>query len=146
MHRSIWIIVAAAVCVCVSVSADTLDDVDTAVAAWAEAYNSHDPMRVAARYHPEATFWGTTSPTLRTTPADVVAYFASLERRPNANVSIGEKTVRIVGAVAIVTGIYTFTDVVDGSSVTRPSRFSFVLELTGDDWLIVQHHSSRMPN
>ena len=125
--------------------ADTADDVDMAVLGWADAYNSHDPQRVAARYHREAAFWGTTSPRLRTTPEDVAAYFISLASRPNASVSIGPKHVRIVDSVAIVTGSYTFTDRVDGVAVTRPSRFSFVLERTGDDWLIVQHHSSRMP-
>lgn len=125
--------------------ADTADDIGMAVQAWADAYNSHSPQRVAARYHPEAAFWGTTSPTLRTTPEDVSAYFTSLERRPNARVSIGSKHVRIVDSVAIVTGAYTFTDLVDGDAVSRPSRFSFVLELTGNEWLIVQHHSSRLP-
>jgi len=131
---------------CASACADPADDVEAAVQAWADAYNSHEPTRVVARYHPEAAFWGTTSATLRTTPADVAAYFAGLVRRPDARVSIGEKTVRIVGSVAVVTGSYTFTDRVDGAAVTRPSRFSFVLEQTGDDWLLVQHHSSRVPD
>jgi len=96
--------------------------IESAVQAWADAYNSHDPARVVARYHPEAAFWGTTSPTLRTTPADVAEYFAGLARRPNAQVSFGEKTVRIVGDVAIVTGHYTFTDVANGEAVSRPAE------------------------
>ena len=125
--------------------ADTADDVEAAVQAWADAYNSHDPRQVVARYDRDAAFWGTTSPTLRTTPQDVAAYFASLERRPNARVSIGPKHVRIFENVAVVTGSYTFTDTVDGAAVTRPARFSFVLARSGSDWLIVQHHSSRMP-
>jgi uncharacterized protein (TIGR02246 family) len=127
-------------------AADTADDVEASVQAWADAYNSHDPQRVAARYHPDAAFWGTTSPTLRTTPADITAYFEGLTRRPNARVNIGEKAVRIVGSVAIVTGFYTFTDRVNDDPVTRPARFSFVLEKTGGDWLLVQHHSSQMPD
>lgn len=127
------------------ISAQISDDVETAVQAWADAYNSHDPARVLARYHPEAAFWGTTSPTLRTTPEGVAEYFSGLARRPNASVLIGPKNVRIVGSIAIVTGIYVFSDVVDGNEVTRPSRFSFVLERSGEDWLLVQHHSSRMP-
>jgi uncharacterized protein (TIGR02246 family) len=146
MFKSIASLATVILFAALAAAADTLDDVDAAVEAWADAYNSHDPARVAARYHREAAFWGTTSPTLRTTPADVVSYFASLERRPNAEVRIDDKRIRVTGSVAIVTGSYTFTDVVDGSPVTRPSRFSFVLEHAGDEWLIVQHHSSRMPN
>jgi uncharacterized protein (TIGR02246 family) len=145
MLTSSWVLASCVLAVPIAIAA-TADDVETAVQAWADAYNSHEPERVVARYHPEAAFWGTTSPTLRTTPTDVAAYFAGLARRPNARVSIGEKTVRIVGSVAIVTGTYTFTDRVDGEDVTRPARFSFVLEQTGDDWLLVQHHSSRMPD
>jgi len=140
------IFAAASILSAAPVAADTADDVEAGVQAWADAYNSHDPARVAARYHPDAAFWGTTSPTLRTTPADIAAYFEGLTRRPNAQVSIGEKAVRIVGSVAIVTGYYTFTDRVNGDAVTRPSRFSFVMEETAGAWLLVQHHSSRMPD
>ena len=129
-----------------AVGAQEAGQVETAVQAWAVAYNSHDPARVVARYHREAAFWGTTSPTLRTEPADVAEYFSGLARRPNAHVEFGEKNVRIVGDVAIVTGFYTFTDVVESEQIVRPARFSFVLERSGDDWLLVQHHSSRMPD
>jgi uncharacterized protein (TIGR02246 family) len=127
-------------------SADTMDDITTAVEAWAGAYNSHDPVRVLARYHPEAAFWGTSSPLLRTTPEAIVDYFSSLSRRPNAHVAIGERNVRIVGAAAIVTGSYTFTDVTDGEMTVRPARFSFVFENVSGEWLLVQHHSSRTPD
>ena len=141
------LLIASLLCLPLQVTvADTLDDVEAAVEAWAAAYNSHDPERVLASYHPEAAFWGTVSPTLRTAPDEILDYFSGLPGRPNARVQIGEHVVRIVGDVAIVTGAYTFTDVVDGESVVRPSRFGFVFERVGGDWLLVQHHSSRMPD
>ena len=126
--------------------ADSEDDAESLLQAWADAYNAHDARQLVALYHPGAAFWGTTSPTLRTTPAAIAEYFARLPDRPNARVSIGEHVIRIAGPIAIVTGHYTFTDRVDGADVTRPSRFSFVMEQGEDSWRIVQHHSSRLPN
>lgn len=52
---------------------------------------------------------------------------------------------RLFGDLALAAGYYTFTDVSNGESVTRPSRFSFALKLTDGEWLLIQHHSSRLP-
>jgi uncharacterized protein (TIGR02246 family) len=125
--------------------ADPMTDVEAAIQAWADAYNSHDPDAVAARYHHEAVFWGTVSPTLRDTPAEIRDYFGSLTSRPNAQVTIGEHRVQLFGDVALAAGFYTFADVTGGEPVTRPSRFSFALRLTDGEWLLAQHHSSRVP-
>jgi uncharacterized protein (TIGR02246 family) len=141
-----WTCAALAVVASAAARADARADVEAAIAAWADAYNSHDPDAVAARYHPEAVFWGTTSPTLRDTPAEILDYFGGLAGRPNAHVTIGEHRVQIFGELALAAGFYTFTDVADGEAVTRPSRFSFALRLTDEGWLLAQHHSSRMPN
>ena len=52
---------------------------------------------------------------------------------------------QLFGDLALAAGFYTFTDVTNGEPVTRPSRFSFVLRLTDNEWLLTQHHSSRVP-
>ena len=124
---------------------DALANVEAGIQAWADAYNRHEPDAVAARYRPEAVFWGTTSPTLRSSPGDIRDYFSSLSDRPMARVEIGEHQVQMFGDLALAAGFYSFTDVVNGEPVTRPSRFSFALRLTDDEWLLAQHHSSRMP-
>lgn len=128
-----------------TVGAAPADDVRAATDAWARAYNSHVPAEVVALYAPDAVFWGTTADTLRDAPDEIAGYFAGLANRPNARVSIGEHRIRVLGDIAVASGIYVFTDVVDGNAVTRPSRFSFVYRRDGDAWLIVDHHSSRMP-
>ena len=99
-----------------------------------------------ARYADDAVFWGTGSPTLRATREEIGEYFASLASRPNARVVIGEHRVRDFGDLAISTGRYTFTDVVDGVRVERPARFSFTYGIRDGEWLIVDHHSSRVPS
>ena len=53
---------------------------------------------------------------------------------------------RVYGDTAIVSGAYTFSDVRDGvAGNIRPTRFTFVFRRDGDRWLIVDHHSSRVP-
>jgi len=51
----------------------------------------------------------------------------------------------VYGDMAINTGSYTFSQVDDGKEVLRPARFSFVYRKTGGKWLIVDHHSSAVP-
>ena len=90
-------------------------------------------------------FWGTSSPTLRDTPALIGDYFKSSPSQPNARVELGEFKVRVWGDAAASTGSYTFTDMRDGQTVRRPARFSFVFHRQDGRWMIVDHHSSSVP-
>jgi len=121
------------------------DDVTAAMRAWAEAYNSRDPQKIQALYAPDAVFWGTSSPTLRDTPALIGEYFKNSPSQPNARVELGDFKVRVWGDTAASTGSYTFTDMRDGQTVRRPARFSFVFHKQNGRWMIVDHHSSSVP-
>jgi uncharacterized protein (TIGR02246 family) len=117
-----------------------------ATRAWVDAFNSRDPRRIVALYAPDAVFWGTTAQTIATTPETVWAYFKDAGQRPDTRVVIDEQHPRIYGAVGIVSGAYTFSDVRDGVATNvRKARFTFVFHRDGDRWLIVDHHSSRVP-
>jgi uncharacterized protein (TIGR02246 family) len=124
---------------------DGRDQVAAATAAWRAAYDSRDTARITARYAPDAGFWGTVAKTVATTPAAVTEYFKDAGKRPNARVTIGEQYIRVYGDIGINTGYYTFTDVVDGKTVSNPSRFTMVFRNMDGVWLIVAHHSSRVP-
>ncbi len=121
------------------------DDVMAATRAWVDAHNSRDPQKILALYAPDAVFWGTSSPTLRDTPALIGEYFKNSPSQPNARVELGESKVRVWGDTAANTGSYTFTDMRDGQTVRRPARFSFVYRLQNGRWMIVDHHSSSVP-
>jgi len=121
------------------------DDVMAATRAWATAYDSRDPQKILALYAPDAVFWGTSSPTLRDTPALIAEYFKNSPSQPNARVELGDFKVRVWGDTAASTGSYTFTDQRDGQTVRRPARFSFVFNKQNDRWMIVDHHSSSVP-
>ena len=117
-----------------------------ALQSWVEAFNSRDPKRIVALYAPAAVFWGTTANTIATTPAQVWNYFKDAGQRPATRVTIDSSHVRLFGDVAVVSGAYTFADVTDGERGNiRPARYSIVLQRIDGAWLIVDHHSSRVP-
>ena len=114
--------------------------------AWVDAFNSRDPKRIVALYAPAAVFWGTTAKTIATTPAHVWDYFKDAGQRPATRVMIESSHLRLFGDVAVISGAYTFADVTDGQrSNVRPARYSIVLQRIEGVWLIVDHHSSRVP-
>ena len=120
------------------------EGVKAATQAWADAFNSRVLDKILAHYAEEAVFWGTVSPTLRDDPSEVRDYFIPIG--PDARVVLGEQKPRVFGNVAVNTGYYTFSDVIDGKKATFPARFSFVYKrnATGK-WLIADHHSSAVP-
>jgi len=113
---------------------------------WIEGMSRHDMNGVVALYDPEAVLWGTRSPTLRDKPDTVRGYFSILEKvPPSYKAVLGEQRIRVYGDIAINTGTYTFSEMRDGKEVARPSRFSFVYRYRDGRWLIVDHHSSAVP-
>lgn len=120
-------------------------EIQQATAAWVEAYNARDAGRIAALYAPEATFWGTRSDSLRITPQQIAAYFEESVANPTLRVKIEQQSVRVYGDVAFNAGTYTVSDRKDGQEVQTPGRFSLVFNKRNGQWLIVHHHSSRMP-
>jgi uncharacterized protein (TIGR02246 family) len=114
--------------------------------AWVDAFNSRDPERIVALYAPDAALWGTTAKTLARTPDEIRAYFKDAGQRPHTRVTVGQQHVRAVGGLIVASGAYTFREDRDGTvSNVRPARFTFVFRRDGNRWLIVEHHSSRVP-
>lgn len=121
------------------------EEIAAATATWVEALNSREPARITALYDAEAVFWGTTSKTIRATPTAVADYFKTAPQRPTVRCKLGDQYIRVYGDIAINSGDYTFTETVDGKLETRPARFTFVFRKRAGKWLIVDHHSSRVP-
>ena len=122
------------------------ETVSAATKVWVDAFNTRDPKRIVALYAPDAVFWGTTAKTIATTPDAVWAYFKDAGLRPDTRVAIDEQHPRVYGSIAINSGAYTFSDARDGVATNvRKARFTLVFRRDGDRWLIVDHHSSRVP-
>ncbi len=127
-------------------SAQPTADVAGAVAKWTVFFAEDSPDSVLALYDDDAVLWGTLSPTLLAGKPAVRGYFErAFKALPGHRVTFGEQRIRIYGDIAINSGYYTFTHVKDGQVQTIPARYSFVYRKRGNDWLIVDHHSSATP-
>ncbi|MFW6005373.1 MAG: SgcJ/EcaC family oxidoreductase [Desulfonatronovibrionaceae bacterium] len=112
---------------------------------WNQAVQSGDPDQVTARYAFNAILLPTVSNKVRHNHEEIRDYFVHfLAKNPSGR--IDEQNIRIYGDIAIDSGIYTFTFSPEGEEPFAVSaRYTFVYQWFGDHWLIVEHHSSRMP-
>jgi uncharacterized protein (TIGR02246 family) len=135
--------------VCIGASANAAETADEAKVAaatrqWIETFNTRDAARITALYAPDAVLWGTVSQTIRTTHDEILEYFIdSSKKRPDLRMFLGEYHVQLLGDLATNSGYYTSRNPVDGKEVVIPMRFTFMYRREGDNWVIVNHHSSR---
>jgi hypothetical protein len=122
------------------------EDVAAATAKWAELFTDDNPDAILALYDKEGVLWGTLSPTRRDDPAALRDYFQrAFVALPGHKVSFGNQLIRVYGDTAVNTGYYTFSYVKDGETKSIPARYSFTYVKKGNNWMIVDHHSSAMP-
>jgi uncharacterized protein (TIGR02246 family) len=142
-----YVVVAAGVGmnVCLAI-ADPREDVAAATANWANVFDDNNPDAILPLYAKDAVLWGTLSPTLRSDPVAIKAYFAgAFSALSKATVKFGDQLIRIYGNTAVNTGYYTFSYVKDGETKSLPARYSLTFVKDADQWLIVDHHSSAVP-
>jgi uncharacterized protein (TIGR02246 family) len=108
---------------------------------WNNALQTGEPKNVATLYETNGILLPTVSNKVRHNHAEIEDYFVHFLAKGPKGV-INEANVRTFGEVAINSGIYTFS-FDDGSSVQ--ARFTFVYRWNGQRWMIVEHHSSQMP-
>jgi uncharacterized protein (TIGR02246 family) len=122
------------------------EEVAAASSRWAQALGEDDPDKVLPLYAEDAVLWGTLSPTVRADPAALRNYFVgAFKALPGLKVTFGEQLIRVYGTTAVNTGYYTFSYMKDGETKTWPARYSLTYVKNGNDWQIVDHHSSAMP-
>ncbi|MFQ6196326.1 SgcJ/EcaC family oxidoreductase [Streptomyces sp. NPDC000405] len=113
---------------------------------WNAALATLDADRVADLYAPDAVLLPTVSAEIRKTRAARIDYFKHfLENKPVGRIQ--ERVINILGRTsAIDTGLYQFT-LTDkhGHRSKVDARYTFVYKLRGGKWLIINHHSSKLP-
>ncbi|MEH0471846.1 SgcJ/EcaC family oxidoreductase [Streptomyces sp. B21-097] len=114
---------------------------------WNAALRTGDAELVADRYARNAVLLPTVSNKVRTDRAGIVDYFEHFLR----NKPVGKKVRTIVNVLdadsAVDTGVYAFTLTDPGTGHKRvvEARYTYEYEKRGGRWLIVNHHSSAMP-
>jgi uncharacterized protein (TIGR02246 family) len=111
---------------------------------WNQALQTGDPDAVVATYAQDALLLPTMSNMPRDTPSEIRDYFVHfLAGKPVGR--IDERLIRIGCNTAMDSGLYTFTLNREGKTVDVPARYTFEYAYQDGKWLIVGHHSSRMP-
>jgi uncharacterized protein (TIGR02246 family) len=117
-----------------------------AVEKWTTVFADNNPDTIMTLYAKDAVLWGTLSPTVRSDPAALKAYFVgAFQALPKATVKFGDQLIRVYGDTAVNTGYYTFSFTKDGETKSIPARYSFTFVKDGNDCKIVDHHSSAVP-
>ena len=117
------------------------DEVRAASQKWIDSIAMGDPDLMVALYAEDGILHGTGSPVVRVGHALIREYFAGLTARVQMNF-VEPQHIRVFGDVAVNTGNYE-TKIGDAAPIRL--RYSFVFHKVGDQWLIIDHHSSRMP-
>ncbi len=142
--KSAWVLVAFLLSATPALAQATPEE---ALQAWATAYAAMDGEKSAAVYAPDARLWGTAS-RAQTVGRDAIRdYFnAGRQNLKSRVVTIGDHATRIFGNAAVASGHYSFENTrADGSSTTRAARFSMAIVNQNGRWVIVDHHSSVLP-
>ena len=128
MQSRLWI---SAVLLLSSISVQTAaagpqEDVAAAGQKWAAVFAENNPDSMLPLYAKDAVLWGTLSPTVRSDPAALKAYFVgAFQALPKATVKFGDQLIRVYGNAAVNTGYYTFSYTKDGEpNQSRPATAS----------------------
>jgi uncharacterized protein (TIGR02246 family) len=116
-------------------------DIQSLFNEWNLALQTRDPKKIAALYECDAILLSTLLNKVHRNHKDIEDYFDFfLQREPTGR--IVEENIRLFDSLAINSGIYIFT-LKDNMSIR--ARFTFVYRWNGTRWMIVEHHSSQMP-
>jgi len=107
---------------------------------WVGAIKSGDPKQVTNLYHDDGILLGTFSNKERVGHELILEYFENLLKSP-VDIEIVSEHPHDFESAAVNSGLYNF--VTNGKTIN--ARFSFVYNRDNDEWKIVSHHSSIMP-
>lgn len=136
--------------VTVDQSTDTRE-IFKAADAWLEAYNSREPMRLAAVYDPVAVLWDLGSAKVvaniaGTGGAAIAQHFTEeMRRHPTARIKFDGGHIRRNGDVGVTAGIYILTETIDGMQVSKSVRHTLVYRKRDGIWVVYADHSSPLP-
>ena len=109
---------------------------------WNDSLQTGDPKKVVENYAERSILLPTVSNKPRLTAAEKEDYFVHfLQSKPSGTIDL--RQIEINGDLAVDSGLYTFTLAAKGESVK--ARYTFVYKWDGEQWLIISHHSSAMP-
>lgn len=128
-----------------ALQAVTEKDITALFDQWNQSLQTGKPEEVVKNYAPDAILLPTVSNQVRHNHKEIAEYFDHfLDKKPIGK--LDEQNVRFLGNdIAINSGVYTFTLNHEESPKSVQARYTFVYRKLNDKWLIIEHHSSAMP-
>jgi len=124
---------------------DQVPDVNDALKDWKAAVESASVDNVMKLYDRHAVMISTFAQDPMTKREQIAGYFKKVLTNPDLKVEIEDTHPRVFGTMAVNSGRYILSYTQDGEPISIPARFSFVYQLEGGKWMIVDLHSSRVP-
>lgn len=125
-------------------AADT-PKVEDAIKGWKAAVEGRNIDKIVSFYDKKAIMFPAFAIKPLTTRAQLTEYYKKVTANPDVKVEITETHPRQFGNVALNSGLYKLSYTQEGEEVVIPSRFSFTYILKDGKWVIVDHHSSKVP-
>lgn len=123
------------------------EDINAAYNTWAAALSSGKADNVVNLYADDAVLLATLAEKPIVNQSQRLEYFKTLVSKHEMKVELTELHTRLLDDDnAVLSGLYTFS-FKDGDKTTSiPARFTFVYEKERGKWMIVEHHSSKVPH
>jgi uncharacterized protein (TIGR02246 family) len=123
------------------------DEVRSRFLQWNTAFNSHDANQLSQLYDQDARLLSTGGSEKPLDGRETIrVYFIPFMKRGDSVVFDHDDAVKVVGNIGIETGYYHFNIFPEGKPDVWVSRYTFVFEKKDGNWMVVHHHSSRVPN
>ena len=121
--------------------------IEDAELCWKEAIESKQLQNIASLYCDKAVLMGALSPKVAYGKKEISSYFKLLKSLDQLSVHFFETRITKLGHAAINSGVYRFDFMENGEQKNFVARYTFVLEYkeASGQWLIVNHHSSLLP-
>lgn len=120
------------------------ESVQQATHRWGNALSSGNPHHIASLYDKNAFLYATFTNNLHG-PDQITAYFTNLMKKKDLQVKFTEEHIRVFKDAAVNSGLYVFSFDDNGKIVKVPARYTFVFDKEPQGWVIVDHHSSVLP-
>ena len=108
---------------------------------WVEKIKTNDATKVSDMYHTDGLLLGTFSNSERKGQELILNYFENLFSS-HVDVIVITKHEYKSDSISTASGLYNF----EVNGIIIKARFSFVFLKTEEDWKILSHHSSVLPN